>query len=219
MKWPHEDVSEMRARQEDGLYKFKVVGGEDSPSDGNRPAAIIIRGRGIAPARIKNQNFDLYFRIGVTQEQADGLRISSGEDLDADNEETWTGNPSAQAYKSFLKAAKVADTGDTEEEYEDLKGRVVYVMLKTNKNGFQNYAAFYGEDDDLPEQPAETRKQQDKERKQAADKRHGLSKRKDEEEPDDEQSEEPDDEPEERPARSAKGGKKAASRKHDDDEW
>ena len=216
MKWPHEDVSEMRKQQDDGLYKVKIIGGEDSPSDGERPAAIIIRGRGLAPAGVKNMPFDLYFRIGVTEKQAEGLRISTGEDLDADNEETWTGNPSAQSYKSLLKACKVADTGDTEEEYEDLKGSIYHVMLKTNAKGYQNYAAFYGEDDELPEKVDEKTARPGK-----ADPKQGLKKRRDrEEEPDEHEEPEDEPEPEDQPAKAKKGSKGAPKKQAaEDDDW
>jgi len=151
LKWPHEEVTEMGAKHAPGLYKLKVV---EQIDDVDRAgcAVILVNCRIGAPTAMKNQPFQLRFRVGVTQTQADGLRIETGEDLEAENEATWKGNPSARAYKSYLKALGVVSTGDTDEEAEDAKGKVFFVQLG-EKNGYENYERFYS-DGETPEATA-----------------------------------------------------------------
>lgn len=152
MKWPHEDVQEKGAKYPPGLYKLKVSE-QTEDTDRNGCFVILSHCRIGVPTAMKNQPFTLRFRIGVTQGQADGLRIETGEDLDAENEATWKGNPSARDYKSYLKALGVVSTGDTVEEAEDAKGKVFFVQLG-EKNGYDNYERFY-RDGEAPEAVAE----------------------------------------------------------------
>lgn len=151
LKWPHEEVSEMGAKYAPGLYKLKVSEQTDE-TDRNGCAVILVHCRIGVPTAMKNQPFTLRFRVGMTQQQADGLRIETGEDLEADNEATWKGNPSARQYKSYLKALGVVSTGDTDEEAEDAKGKVFFVQLG-EKNGYDTYERFY-HDGEAPEPAA-----------------------------------------------------------------
>lgn len=143
-KWPHEEVSENAKTYPPNLYKVKVTSQVDTEAR-NGQFMIKASGRIMEPKEFRAQPLDLNFVIGVTGDTAAKLGISEGEDLAAENEETWMKNPSARRYKSYLKAVGVASTGDTEEEAEDTIGKVFFVQLDV-KDKYNEAVAFYAED-------------------------------------------------------------------------
>jgi hypothetical protein len=143
-KWPHEEVSEQGRKLPADLYKVKVTSQVDTEAR-NGQFMIKASGRIMEPKAFRAQPLDLNFVIGVTGDTAVKLSIESGEDLAAENEETWMKNPSARRYKAYLKALGVASTGDTEEEAEDAVGKVFFVQFE-EKGNYNEAVAFYAED-------------------------------------------------------------------------
>lgn len=143
-KWPHEEVTEGSKKFPAGLYKVKVTSQVDTEAR-NGQFMIKASGRVMEPKAHRSQPLDLNFVIGVTSDTAAKLGITEGEDLAAENEETWTKNPSARRYKAYLKGLGVASTGDTEEEAEDTIGKVYWVQFE-EKGNYNEAVAFYAED-------------------------------------------------------------------------
>jgi len=145
MKWPNDKVSEAGRTFPDGPYTVKVVSQTDTEAR-NGQAQISVETRILKPSQFRNQSLNFNFTIGVTAETAAKLGIE--EDLAAEREETWTANPSARRYKSFLKACGVPDTGDSEEEASFTTGKMIVIDLGHHESGGRTYNdanAFYSE--------------------------------------------------------------------------
>ena len=120
-QWPHEEVQESGKLYPETLLRVKVTKQEDMEDNSGR-FAVQIDSRIMEPPSLKNQPYSFRFIIGMTADTAQKFGLE--EDLLAEEEATWINNPSARRYKSFLKACGVASTGDTEEEAEDVRGKV-----------------------------------------------------------------------------------------------
>lgn len=136
-KWPNESVSASGSILPDKMYTVKVIEGEETESRGGK-YAIAIRSRVISPAKFKNRPLNFTFYIGTD------------DDLEADNEETWTTSFAASRYKSFLMAAEVVETGDIEEELEEAGGKRLVVDAGHHEDAesgrkYQDVNAFYKE--------------------------------------------------------------------------
>jgi hypothetical protein len=130
-QWPHESVQESGALLPDGLYTVKVTEGEEGETK-NGKYMIMFRARVVEPRQYKNQPYRIAFIVGTD------------DDLEADEESTWTSSFAASRYKSFLKAADVPETGDIEEEIESAEGTSVVVDNgHSDDNKYNNPNAFF----------------------------------------------------------------------------
>jgi hypothetical protein len=141
-QWPHEEVQESGKLYPETLLRVKVTKQEDMEDNSGR-FAVQIDSRIMEPPSLKNQPYSFRFIIGMTADTAQKFGLE--EDLLAEEEATWINNPSARRYKSFLKACGVASTGDTEEEAEDVRGKVLLIQNGNREGKYNDASAFYPE--------------------------------------------------------------------------
>jgi len=149
-QWPHEEVKESGFfTYPAGPLKVKVKSQEDAETKSGL-YKIHVETRVLAPAKFKNQPFNFDFVIGMTEATIGKLGLDIPEDIEANNAETWLNSPSARRYQSFLKACEVPHVGDTDEEAEGVKNRVIFIDVgaRTDENSGRTYNdtnAFYPE--------------------------------------------------------------------------
>jgi len=143
-KWPSDEVTESAQHHPAGLYKVKITKQEDGESK-NGQFTIFVNGRILEPKNFKGQPYNIRFMIGMTAETAAKFGLDD-EDLEASNEATWLASPQAAKYKGLLAAAGVAPSGDTEEEAEDMKDKVIWVQNNVRDDKYDDPVAFYAED-------------------------------------------------------------------------
>lgn len=149
MKYKHDLIPDAGQLYPDGMLRVKVLRLEETEAR-NGQASVKVSTRIGDPKKFRNQPYNFTFVLGVTKETAAKLGIE--EDLEGTSEATIQANPTWRRYKSFLKAAGVPFSGDTEEDAAFIAAKRPVIVVENghhedaNGRKYNDANAFYAED-------------------------------------------------------------------------